>query len=100
MAEIQNLLSDEILNFVDSYIKKAKVIINGVEIEKEIYRTIKENGVIRKYVYLDHETGVITKAALVDSQGRELYVKSLNYTKGADGFTIVFPIKQTIEVMA
>lgn len=100
MAEIQNLLIDETLNFIDTFIKKAKVTIDGVKIEKEIYRTKKDGDTLRKYVYLDNETGLITRAALVDAQGRELYVKNLNYQKGGDGYMIVFPIKQTIEVMA
>lgn len=99
MTEIQNLLIDETLNFIDTFIKKAKVTIDGVEIEKDIYRTKREGNTLRKYVYLDNETGLITRAALVDAQGRELYVKNLNYQKGGDGFMITFPIQQTIEVI-
>ncbi|MED4455893.1 hypothetical protein [Metabacillus fastidiosus] len=100
MAEIQSLLVDETLNFIDSLIKKAKIIINGREIEKDIHRTKKDGDVLRKYIYLDVEKGLVTRAALVDAQGRELYVKALNHQKGNKGYLIVFPIKQSIEVIS
>ncbi|MEH6943376.1 hypothetical protein [Bacillus sp. JJ722] len=100
MAEIQSLLVDETLRFIDTFIKKAKVTINGQDIEKEIYRTVKNGNELRKYVYLDEEIGLITRAALVDTNGRELYVKTYNYNKNSNGFVIVFPIKQSIEVFS
>ncbi|MGM7683556.1 hypothetical protein ACSVDA_15560 [Cytobacillus sp. Hm23] len=96
--EIQQLMLSEILKYIDGVVRKAKVTIDGVVIEKEIHRTITVGNTLRKYVYLDIETGLISRAALVDIQGRELYVKELDYQKGANGFSIVFPITQ--EVMA
>ncbi|MGE7621682.1 hypothetical protein ACQKMD_01145 [Viridibacillus sp. NPDC096237] len=98
MEGIQDLLIDETLKFYDGLIKKAKIIIDGNEIEKEIYKTVKDGDTLRKYVYLDVEKGLVTKASLVDAQGRELYVKVLNHQKGNKGYAIVFPITQSREV--
>lgn len=100
MAEIQDLLVNETLNFIDSLIVKAKVTIDGNEIEKKIEKTKRDSNTLRKYVYLDVEKGYISRAALVDVQGRELYVKELNFQKGNKGFVITFPIKQSLEVVS
>lgn len=98
MAEIQQLLVDETLKFIDQFAVKAKVAIDGNVIEKEIYKSKLQGDTLRKYVYLSEEKGLVTRAALIDSQGRELYTKELNYQKGIQGFMIVFPITQKIEV--
>lgn len=98
MAEIQQLLVDETLKFIDQFAVKAKVTIDGNVIEKDIYKSRMQGDTLRKYVYLQSEKGLVTRAALVDNQGRELYTKELNYQKESQGFMIVFPITQKIEV--
>lgn len=98
MAEIQSLLVTETLNHIDRIAVKAKVTVDGLIIEKELFKTKLQGDTLKKYIYLETEKGLVSRAALIDSQGRELYVKELNYQKGNQGFMIVFPITQKIEV--
>lgn len=92
MNEIQPLLVDRLNEFLNSLATKAKVTINGVVYEKDVYHTSTKFG-LRKYVKLSTEQGLVTRAALVDSLGRELYVKELNYQKGQQGYVIAFPLQ-------
>lgn len=92
MNEIQPLLVDLLNEFLNSLVTKAKVTIDGVVHEKDVYHTSTKFG-LRKYVKLSTEQGLVTRAALVDSSGRELYVKELNYQKGQKGFVIAFPLQ-------
>lgn len=98
MTEIKQLLVDNVLHFIDSIAVKARVTIDGVEVMKDVTLTKNENGTLRKYIILEEEKGLLTRVALTDVEGRELYVKDdFNYQKGSQGYTIVFPITQKIE---
>lgn len=98
MAEIQPLLVNLTEDFYNNLIKKAVVVIDGVTYQKDISHTSTRHG-LRKYVKLVEEQGTITRAALVDSLGRELYVKEMNYTIGTQGYVIAFPLSiETKEV--
>lgn len=100
MSEIQQVAVSEILNFFSNSIKAAKVVIDGVEREFPIWQTRFTGDTVRKYVKLGStERGRITRAALVDVQGREWVVKEYNYEKGQDGFILAFPFKQTIGLL-
>lgn len=97
MAEIQQVAVTEILNFFSNSIKSAKVVIDGVELDFPIWQTRFSGDTVRKYVKLGStERGHITRAALVDVQGREWVVKEYNYEKGQDGFILAFPFRQTV----
>lgn len=97
MSEIQQVAISEILNFFSNSIKGAKVVIDGVEQEHPIWQTRFTGDTVRKYVKLgSSEQGRITRAALVDVQGREWVVKDYNYEKGQDGFILAFPFQQTV----
>lgn len=83
----------------DQTLNKVKIIVDGTEIEKDVYRSRIQGDTLWKYVKIDETTqGLITKAALVDSMEREWYVKDLNYQKGQKGFVIAFPIRLRIGV--
>lgn len=105
MTEIKQLLIDKVLQYIDSIAVKARVTIGGVEVMKDVSITKKdvsitknENGTLRKYIILEEEKGLLTRVALTDVEGRELYVKDdFNYQKGVHAYTIVFPITQKIE---
>ncbi|MBG9548358.1 hypothetical protein [Cytobacillus firmus] len=97
MSEIQQVAISEILNFFSNSIKSAKVVIDGVEREFPIWQTRFTGNTVRKYVKLgSEERGLITRAALIDVQGREWVVKEYNYQKGQDGFILAFPFRQTV----
>lgn len=98
MTEIKQLLVDKVLQYIDSIAVKARVTIGGVEVMKDVSITKNENGTLRKYIILEEEKGLLTRVALTDAEGRELYVKDdFNYQKGVHAYTIVFPITQKIE---
>ena len=98
MTEIKQLLVDKVLQYIDSIAVKARVTIGGVEVMKDVSITKNENGTLRKYIILEEEKGLLTRVALTDVEGRELYVKDdFNYQKGVHAYTIVFPITQKIE---
>lgn len=92
MNEIQPLMIDLTQQFLSNLVAGAKVTIDGVVYDKEIYHTSTKYG-LRKYVKLSIEQGLVTRAALVDSYGRELYVKTMNYQKGSQGYVIAFPLQ-------
>ncbi|MEO4053363.1 hypothetical protein [Solibacillus sp. CAU 1738] len=92
MNEIQPLMIDLVQQFLSNTVAKAKVTIDGVVYDKEIYHTSTKQG-LRKYVKLSTEQGLVTRASLVDSYGRELYVKTMSYQKGAQGYVIAFPLQ-------
>jgi len=92
LNEIQPLLIDLTEQFLSNLTASAKVTIDGVVYDKEIYHTSTKYG-LRKYVKLSMEQGLVTRAALVDSYGRELYVKTMNYQKGPQGYVIAFPLQ-------
>ncbi|KGR88886.1 hypothetical protein [Lysinibacillus boronitolerans] len=98
MNEIQPLMIDLTQQFLSNLVAGAKVTIDGVVHDKEIYHTSTKYG-LRKYVKLSLEQGLVTRAALVDNYGRELYVKTMNYQKGSQGYVIAFPLQlETKEV--
>ena len=90
MSEIQPLLIQQTEEFLNNLVAGAKVTIDGVTREVEISHTSTRYG-LRKYIKLT-ERGTVTRAALVDALGRELYVKEMNYTIGAEGYAIAFPL--------
>lgn len=92
MNEIQPLMIDLVQQFLSNMVAKAKVTIDGVVYDKEIYHTSTKHG-LRKYVKLSTEQGLVTRAALVDNYDRELYVKTMSYQKGAQGYVIAFPLQ-------
>lgn len=92
MNEIQPLMLDLVQQYLSDMVAGAKVTINGIVHDKEIYHTSTKYG-LRKYVKLSREQGLVTRAALVDSYGRELYVKTMNYQKGVKGYVIAFPLQ-------
>ena len=98
MSQIKQYMVDATLDFLDRLAVKAVVTVEGVETEQPIYLARIEKNTVRKYVRLTEERGLITKAVLVDSEGRPLVEKVLNYQKGNKPYIIAFPITQKIIV--
>lgn len=94
---IQQLLADETAKFIDGYVRSAVVTIDGNDVAYPIHKTLRDGNKLKKYVYLSSETGRITHAKLVDANGRELQTKTMDVTKGKDGFVIAFVIDIKIE---
>lgn len=95
--EIKQVAITEILNFVSNSVKSALITIDGVDQPHPIWKTRITDGTVRKYVQLDGDVqGRITKGALIDAQGRIWFEKDFDHAKGQDGYTLVFPFRQTI----
>ena len=97
MAQMQDILIVESLNFIDGIVAKAVAVIDEKDVQKEVWRTVWKDGVLRKYINFDEERGRLTRVALLDREGRELYVKELNYQKGAAGYVVAFDFMQKIK---
>lgn len=94
---IKQLLLDETLNFIDTYVKEAVININGTDTVYPIFKTKREPNRLKKFVYMQSETGEVSNAKLVDAQGRELQAKALDVQKNEDGLMIVFVIDLAIK---
>ena len=62
MAVVQQILVDKIVNYLDELIFRGKVKINGQYKNYDIFKTVKEGNVLRKYLYLETETGYLEEA--------------------------------------
>jgi hypothetical protein len=95
---IQPRYLEIIRDAADTAVAKAIVTINGEQKEFPIYRTIVDGMTVRKYVYIQQDTGYITNAVLLDNAGNQLAVKTHNVQKGTDGFMICFEMNIKLEV--
>lgn len=86
----QDLLFDLWISFMKTTIRTAKLTINGVVHEKAMLEPSIEGNVMKFYIYLDVESGVVSRAALLDGQGREVDVEEMNIEKTEHGQVIVF----------
>lgn len=96
---IHPLLVDNVIDYIMGLSPKAVVTIDGIDREYEYYRVMREGNLIKKYVYLQDETGKITGAHAVDVQGRQLESYQAHIEKGPDGFMVVFLLELKIEGM-
>lgn len=96
LSEIQPLLVQLTEAFLSNLVTGAKVTIDNVVYDKPVSHTSTRYG-LRKYVKLTNEQGLVTRVALVDTYGRELYVKEMNYQKNAQGYVIAFPLQLEVK---
>ncbi|HEY4623273.1 MAG TPA: hypothetical protein VIH12_05390 [Solibacillus sp.] len=94
-TELQSIAISSMIDFLDTNTVKAKVTIDGNTYEKEISHVSRTHG-LRKYVKFTTERGTITRVALIDSHGREWYVKTMNYTISSQGYAVAFPFELEI----
>lgn len=96
--EIQPAVVDFVIECLDAKFTKGKIVIDGNILVKDVYQTTIKDGIMRKYIYLDEEQGLISRAALIDAQGKEYYVKLPDYQKSnQQGHIISFPMQVKIE---
>ena len=95
MAELQPIVVQSVIELIDEKTVAATAVLDGVTINMPIYKKSTQYG-LRKYVKFTTERGLLTRVALVDSQGREWYVKEMNYTIGQMGYVVAFPVEVEI----
>lgn len=86
-----SLLEDETLKFWDRLIVGAKVTIDGVERDYPIHESSYiEGNMLKKFVYLESESGHVTHVYVHDQHGRRIREKTMNIRKGEDGLMVTF----------
>ncbi|MEK4712229.1 hypothetical protein [Sporosarcina sp. FSL K6-5500] len=86
-----SLLEDETLKFWDRLIVGAKVTIDGIERDYPIHESSYiEGNTLKKFVYLESESGHVTHAYVYDQHGRQIREKKMNIQKGEDGLMVTF----------
>lgn len=97
MAVVQQVFIDKIVEFMNNEIQKGKVKLNGQYIDYSIYRTIKEDNTLRKYLYLETEVGKVEEAQLLSYDGSILAIKPFFISKTEDGLVLAFEFTVTVE---
>lgn len=86
-----DLLQEETLKFWDRLMVGAKVTIDGTERDYPIHpSSYIEGNTLKKFVYLESESGHVTHAYIHDQHGRRIREKTMNIRKGEDGLMVTF----------
>lgn len=97
MATIQPILTDKLVSYLDQLILRGKVKFNGEYVDYEIFKTIKEGNVLRKYIYLDTPVGLVEEAQLISDSGEVLAIKPFSINKQEDGLVLAFEFTLNIQ---
>ena len=90
MAIVQQVLIDGLIKYMDNFMTKGRVKLNGEYVQYSIFKTVIEGNVLRKYIYLDTEVGKVEEAQLLSDNGDVLAIKPSNITKKDDGLVLAF----------
>lgn len=86
-----DLLQEETLKFWERLMVGAKVTIDGIEEEYPIHpSSYTEGNVLKKFVYLEDESGHVTHTYIHDQHGRPIREKTMNIRKGENGLIVTF----------
>ena len=97
MATIQPILTDKIVSYLDQLIYYGKVKLNGKYTDYSIHKTIVDGNILRKYIYLQSEEGIITEAQLLSVANEVLAVKPMSIEKQDDGLVIAFEFNINVQ---
>ncbi|MET3657817.1 hypothetical protein [Sporosarcina psychrophila] len=97
MSVVQQVLIDRLINYLDDVIHRGKVKLNGQYVNYDIFKTVKEGNVLRKYIYLETETGYVEEAQLLTSTNEVLAIKPFSIEKEDNGLVLAFEFKITIQ---
>lgn len=90
MAIAQPILIERLTDYLDGLIFRGKVKLNGVYVDYEIFKTVKDGNVLRKYIYLESEVGLVEEAQLLSNSGDVLAIKPFSIQKQDDGLVLAF----------
>lgn len=90
MSVIQPLLIERLFNFLDASLTKGKVKFNGSYRDYSVLKTVREGNVMRKYIYLEDEEGLVEEAQLLSDNGDILAVKPFSIQKDDNGLVLAF----------
>lgn len=90
MAIVQQVLVDGLIKYLDNLMVRGRIKLNGTYVQYNIFKTVIDGNVIRKYIYLDTEVGKVEEAQLLGNNGDVLAIKPFNITKQDDGLVLAF----------
>jgi len=93
---VSRIVIDRNLEFNKNMAKKAIVMVDGQQYEKNFHSQYIEGDTIKTYVYLDDGHGVVSEAKLVDEYGIELDKYEMHLEQSEDGLMIVFTLTITL----
>lgn len=97
MPVVQPIMLQKIVDFIDSLVDKGKIKINGTYQNYSVFKTVKQENTVRKYIYLETETGYVEEAQLLSVNNDVLVIKPVEIEKQEDGLVIAFEFKLTLE---
>lgn len=97
MEVVQPILIERLVNYLDELIFRGKVKLNGQYMNYDIFKTVKEGNVLRKYLYLETETGYVEEAQLLTSMNEVLAIKPFSIEKQDDGLVLAFEFTITVQ---
>ena len=97
---VAQIVIDRTLGFLKNMAKKAVIVIDGQQQEKEFHSQQIEGGTVKTYVYLDDGHGTVNEAKLVDAQGIELDKYTTNVEQSEDGLMIVLTLSVALKGVA
>ncbi|KAA0944063.1 hypothetical protein FQ087_18225 [Sporosarcina sp. ANT_H38] len=97
MSVVQQVLVDRLINYLDELVHRGKVKFNGQYVNYDIFKTVKEGKVLRKYIYLETETGYVEEAQLLSSANEILAIKPFSIEKKDDGLVLAFEFTITVQ---
>jgi hypothetical protein len=97
MAVVQQAVVDRLISYLDELIHRGKVKLNGQYVNYDIFKSTKEGNVLRKYIYLETETGYVEEAQLLSSSNEVLAIKPFSIEKHENGLVLAFEFTITIQ---
>ncbi len=97
MKVVQPILIERLVNYLDELIYRGKVKLNGQYVNYDVFKTVKEGNVLRKYLYLETETGYVEEAQLLTSMNEVLAIKPFSIQKQEDGLVLAFEFTITVQ---
>lgn len=97
MEGLQSIVRERLLNYLDSLFNHGRVVLNGQSVKYDIFRTIRTEDTIRKYIYMETEEGHISEVQLLDDAKNVLYLEPIDIQKTEDGLVLAFEFKLTVE---
>lgn len=97
MGVIQPVLIDRLTSYLDELVFRGKVKLNGQYVTYDIFKTVREGSVLRKYIYLQTESGLVEEAQLLSNSGDVLAIKPFSIEKQDDGLILAFEFTITVQ---
>jgi len=97
MEIVTQVFKDLTVGFWDELILRGKVKLNGKYVNYDIFKTVRDGDTLRKYIYLQSETGIVEEAQLLSNNGDVLAIKPFSIKKQDDGLLLAFEFTLVVQ---